>query len=193
MSRPSDMDTVERKTMTAEALVLGLMTHCEKACQEAFPEWIDKLENESVEHGISEETLTTLFIADTAMKRTDMYHWYYILSVTVGLMYFFGRSDKEALTAIYRALQAAIREKFKDDIAEQASEAVGSTLSIFRKNPYDAYQTAAMTFLSMIGYLHHEDSTEAATSKTFLDTIKMGFALAIPFVHALSADADIVA
>ncbi len=193
MSRPSDMDTVERKTMTAEALVLGLMTHCEKTCQLAFPAFLETLENESVEHGISEETLTTLFVAETAMKKTEMYRWYYILSLTVGLMYFFGRSDKEALTAIYRGLQSAIREQFKDEIANQATEAMGSTISIFRKNPYDAYQTAAMTFLSMIGYLHHDDSSEAATSETFLNTIKMGFALAIPFVHSLSADSDIIA
>lgn len=161
-----------------------LLEEAERCCLSAFEEFLERLETESVEYGISEETLTELFLKIPSAQRETMALWFVIANLAVASVYFLGRFDKPAIRGVLAALRQSIGLKYGKRLGESAEYPLESILRILKDGPYDAYQAGVLTFLTQIGYLEHEDSTRATLDPLFLKKFRLDFAKTIPYLHA---------
>ena len=73
------------------------------------------------------------------------------------------------------------------ELTEAACAEVAQPFEMVRRlmhdGGFDAYQAGVVTFLSMIGYLDHDDTTKATLDTHFLKAFRMDFARSIPYLH----------
>ncbi len=169
--------------ITPERLVNQLLEFTESSCREAYPDFEERLELESVEYGISEETLTDVFLKRSDEDRERMLSWFITTNLAVGGVYFLGRFNREFVRLALQHLKESALEKFGDKLGPEANQPFDTVRRLLREGGFDAYQAGMVTFLSLIGYLDHEDATRATLDTEFLNGFRMDFTKSIPYLH----------
>lgn len=169
--------------MTPERLVRQLLEFTESSCRMAYPDFEERLELESVEYGISEETLSDIFLNRSEEDRERVLAWFITANLAIGGVYFLGRFNRVFVRLALQHLGTIIQERFKDVLGPEASQPFGMVRRLLREGGFDAYQSGMVVFLSLIGYLEHEDATKATLDTEFLNNFRMDFAKSIPYLH----------
>lgn len=169
--------------ITPERLVKQLLEFTESSCKEAYSDFEERLELESVEYGISEETLTDIFLKRSDADREKMLAWFISTNLAVGGVYFLGRFNREFVRLALQHLRASALERFEDTLGPDANQPFETVRRLLREGGFDAYQAGMVTFLSLIGFLDHEDATQATLDTEFLNGFRMDFTKSIPYLH----------
>jgi hypothetical protein len=169
--------------ITPERLVNQLLEFTESSCIGAYSDFEERLELESVEYGISEETLTDIFLNRSDEDRERMLAWFIATNLAVGGVYFLGRFNREFVRLALQHLRSMALERFGDKLGPDANQPFDTVRKLLRELGFDAYQAGMVTFLSLIGYLDHEDATKATLDTEFLNGFRMDFTKSIPYLH----------
>lgn len=178
------MEVADPQPTTASLkLVENLIGFTEARCQSRFQDFSERLEMESIEYGVSEETLTEIFLKSGNGTRDHMLKWFVIANLAVGSVYFLGRHNKALIREILGELRRSVLGRYEKFLGEDACHPLDSVNRILQEGAFDAYQAGALTFLTQIGYLDHQDATEATLDPEFLKKFRLDFSNAIPYLH----------
>lgn len=169
--------------ITPEGLVNQLVEFTESSCRGAYSDFEERLELESVEYGISEDTLTDIFLNRSDEDREKMLAWFIATNLAVGGVYFLGRFNREFVKLALQYLRDFALERFGDTLGPEANQPFDTVRRLLREGGFDAYQAGMVTYLSQIGYLDHEDATKATLDTEFLNGFRMDFTKSIPYLH----------
>lgn len=169
--------------ITPERLVIQLLEFTEASCKGAYSDFEERLELESVEYGISEETLSDIFLNRSDEDRERMLAWFITTNLAVGGVYFLGRFNRDFVRLALQHLREIALERFGDKLGPDANQPFDTVRRLLREGGFDAYQAGVVTFLSLIGYLDHEDGTKASLDTEFLNRFRMDFTKSIPYLH----------
>lgn len=159
------------------------MEFARNSCALAYPDFEERLELDAVEYGISEETLTHIFIERSEEQKARMVSLFTISNLAVSGTYFLGRFERTFVKTALQELQAKCAECFGEQLGDDATQPLEMVRRLLREGGFDAYQAAMITFLSLIGFLEKEDSTKATLDPDFLNNFRMDFAKTIPYLH----------
>lgn len=174
--------------ITPERLVNQLLEFTESSCRGAYHDFEERLELESVEYGISEETLTDIFLNRSDEDRERMVSWFIATNLAVGGIYFLGRFNREFVRSALQHLRESAQERFGNTLGPEVNQPFDTVRRLLREGGFDAYQAGMVTFLSLIGYLDHEDATKATLDTEFLNGFRMDFTKSIPYLHQAELD-----
>lgn len=178
------MDVTDQKSpLTPDGLIQDLISFTEENCSSCFLDFQERLESESIEYGVSEETLTEIFLANSSETRIRMLPWFVIANLAVASVYFLGRHDKNWVRQALQELKLSVLQRFGGVLGDDACHPLETVTRIMREGIFDAYEAGALAFLTEIGYLDHPDSTSATLDPNFLKKIRLDFSRTIPFLH----------
>jgi hypothetical protein len=170
-------------TFDPDGLIDDLLSFAEKTCSSAYQDFQERLETESVEYGISEETLTEIFVKSDQEERGKMPQWFVVSNLAVASIYFLGRYDRSLVRQALSRLRQSIVTRFGETLGEDAGYPLESMRRVLKEGGFDAYQAGVLTFLTHIGYLDHADSMAATLDPSFLTKFRLDFAKTIPYLH----------
>ncbi len=173
----------EGNASSPEALVSQLVELATSACESAYPDFEERLELDAVEYGISEETLTSIFLERSDEEKARMLALFTITNLAVAGTYFLGRFNREFVRQSLQQLQVSCIAQFEALLGDDATQPFEMVRRLLREGGFDAYQAGMIAFLSLIGFLEHEDSTKATLDTEFLNGFRMDFAKTIPYLH----------
>jgi hypothetical protein len=178
MSPPSD-----GLTLSPLELVDQLLKLTETGCGSSYADFEERLEIDSVEYGVSEDTLTDIFLKRSEEQKAKMLAWFVVTNLAVASVYFLGRFNREFVKVAIKALRDLSTERYEGILGTEAGQPFEMVRRLMHDGGFDAYQAGAITYLSMIGYLDHDDTTKATLDSDFLKAFRMDFARTIPYLH----------
>jgi hypothetical protein len=169
--------------ITPQSLVDQLMELTEAACATGYSDFEERLEADSVEYGISEDTLTDIFLKRSEDQKSRMRAWYVVTNLAVASVYFLGRFNRDFVRSTLQVIREESSARFETTLGAEVAQPFEMVRRLMHDGGFDAYQAGVVTFLSMIGYLDHDDTTKATLDTHFLKAFRMDFARSIPYLH----------